>query len=572
MDEDLVEWFVRAIDGSDCAYVKRQYVNCSVIMSDTVDDFSRLLWMCRIIVSDQCVVWEHLSDNFTETFKSYIDGWNEQLAVKLLQQRLCTLSEGARKSVLCDQLRRHLDNVVKPHARSVCGRSTAEVEGVEHGSCLIVPATESNEGCIVCNASLPPFGELLRIPRERLFFLDTVVKYCDLGRAIHTSPELSELVGGEEQLLILALIYERFVVDLSHWHELLVACPSEYPTVPSYWEFDDLSELHGLDVLDDVLTKRARVHDFYSEIMLVLPVIHSLVAGSSGLEREEFLRRFSVENIMWARATFDSRAFNLNVDGRTLLALVPNADMVNHSNRADVLVRMVEPDGGDFVMRIGAGLTQEDIGRELSMSYGPLQNWELLQHYGFVLEDNEHDKLPFPLDLPGTADEDRDEWDARRAVLIEKYALHLVGRCWIGHSGVPPAALVALLRIYLAEVEEFDTLERRGPFSAVSENTEMKVVALIEETVRCILGFSIKSPDEGAEGERDGDGDGTDERSDEASGSVQEAEEADAQRNKGLCRVLRAGLERIGNRALQWCAARTCAPSTSLECAINTPQ
>lgn len=536
------------LDAGDCAPVKRFFLDHSAIERSDCDDFSRLMWICRIIAADCRLVWEHISPFFTEVFGRPVDLWNEQRAAKLFRSRLDCMDDAVVASQLREELDRHLTTTLKPVTALPHVALQRAVRGAEE-RCpyAVIPAAPGMEGALVCNAPLPGFADLLRVPRERMFFIDTVVRYCALGRAVHASAELSAMLSGDEPLLVLSLIYERDVEETSHWKELLSFCPSEYPTVPSFWDFDDLAELEGLDVLDDVLEKKAQLVQFHEEIMTVLPFIYEALDGQTGLEKDDFLSRFSIEAVMWARSTFDSRAFNLNVDGRVVLALVPTADMINHSNRSDVLIRRVEPHEGDFVMQIGASLTAEDVGRELWMSYGPLQNWELLQFYGFVIENNEHDKLPFPFDLPNVRLGDK--WDERRAALVEKYALHLAGRCWIGHDGRPPPALCALLRVHLAKAEEFDTMERNGPFAAVGADTEAQVVDTIAETVRCILGLSSTSLEEderlleaGSCAAANGGGDGN----------------VDVLScNKRLAISLRLGLKRIAHRTLQWCASKT---------------
>nr|CCC90874.1 conserved hypothetical protein [Trypanosoma congolense IL3000] len=570
MYENSLEWFWRELDISECAVEKRFYFRQNVVEQSTASHLFRLLWLWRIIVADKRVVWEHISETFTESFRCPVDPWNEQLAVKQVLNQLNQMEESAA-SILREELHQHVVAEMKPIASSASPR--AEVvkyrEDGERRPYRIVPATGDAEGSIVCNAPLGPFAELLRVPRDKMFFLDTVRKHCDLGRVVYASSELSEAIGGEEQLLVLSLVYERFVVSTSHWKELLQACPETFPTVPAYWKWSDLAGLCGLDMLDDVLAKQTRLRQFHSEVVEVLPRVYDALVGSSGLEEAEFVACFSVENIMWARAVFDSRAFNLNIDGQVMLALVPGADMINHANRSDVLTRKVEPNEGDFVMQIGAGLTLEDMGRELWMSYGPLQNWELLQYYGFVLEENEHDKLPFPLDVVDASGETEDcvavgqdageeNWDVRRSDLINRYALHLADSCWIGYSGVPPPALQALLRIHLASNDEFQTLERHSPFVRVGPETEAKVISVIVETVRCIIQVSASQPeDTGCQVNPEA---GTE--SDNCQSVVEEEGEGEPcapSRNEELCQLLRKGLELIAHRTLQWCSTQATA-------------
>ncbi|KAH9579864.1 Rubisco LSMT [Trypanosoma melophagium] len=547
MEVELKKWFEVKLDESECAAVKRFYLNLSDFNIKKCDDFATLMSICRIIAADQRVLWEHLSNFFLEAFQSPLDLWNEQLAVKLLRSWIEQLSDKNTVSQLYEALEYHLNKIVKPlNSLPLVKSHDSNVKESNNLPYLVIPASTGVEGSLVCNTPLPAFADLLRVPRNSMFFIDTVVEFSEIGRVVHSSTELSDIFTNDEPLLVLALIYERYVAkDASHWRELISSCPTAYPTVPSFWDWEDLAELEGLDVLDDVLAKRAQLLQFHTEIMSVLPIIYEALEGRSGLAKDDFLDQFSVEAVMWARATFDSRAFNLCVDERIVLSLVPTADMINHNNRSNVLVRKVEPNNGDFVMQIGPSLKAEDVGHELWMSYGPLQNWELLQFYGFVIENNEYDKLPFPFDAPITAAGDK--WDERRAAVVTKYALHLVGRCWIGYNGHPPPALIALLRVHLAEVEEFDKMEREGPFLPLSRSTELRVITTIDETVKCILDLSSTSLEEDEESLRADSTVGT-EKKDDADGEILSV-------NKKLSTILRVGLKRIAYRSLEWCSS-----------------
>ncbi|EAN94777.1 hypothetical protein C3747_113g87 [Trypanosoma cruzi] len=561
MDAGTLGWFEEELDASECASVKRLFLDRRTLEQDEGSEFPRLLWICRIIAADHRVLWEHLSSSFTEDFKQPVDPWNEQLAVKLLRLRIDVMSDAVAASRLREELDEHLTTTLKPATATPHVGSQIVAKGADMCSYVVCPAAPGVEGSLVCNAPLPAFGDLLRVPRERMFFIDTVVQYCDLGRVVHASGELSSMISGDEPLLVLSLIYERYVAETSHWNELLFSCPGEYPNVPTFWDWEDLAELEGLDVLDDVLAKKAQLAQFQTETMAVLPFIHEALAGSCRLGKDEFLECFSIEAMMWARTTFDSRAFNLNVDGRVVIALVPVADMINHHNRSDVLVRKVEPNGGDFVMQIGASLTAQDIGREIWMSYGPLQNWELLQFYGFVVEGNEHERLPFPFDFPEGAV--GDEWDGRRAALVATYGLHLAGCCWICHDGRPPPALVALLRVHLAEAEEFDTMERNGPFASLGAGTEARVVATIADTIRCILDLFSTSLEEDERLLENGSGPVATHAGDDGNTQPLSC-------NKRLAILLRVGMKRIAHCSLEWCNAAATAIVAQTEAAAGS--
>lgn len=474
----------------------------------------------------------------------------------------------------------------------------------------VVPMHDLVEGSLRCASSLPAFSELLRIPLHQLFCRNTVKRYCALGRIIEASPALRPSLGAhEETFLVLCLVFERFLIGAknSHWGTLLQSCPSSYPLVPSFWQAWELSEIEGVDMLEEVLKRKDELSGFHSRVQTVLPLLSRVLSQlppsdekkgtiipQSLLTLSKLEEIFSLESLHWARATFDSRAFYLNLNGETVLVLSPTADMINHQSRSDVLVRCFRcasfsltnhrthtpmtgtatsrgngstaggvPTVGqrnkgvkakgedeekeyDFVLEIGAPLTREDVGRELWMSYGPLQNWELLQYYGFVIEDNAYDTLPFPLQdgtspLEGSDDdggavvgEDANTiYQQHRETLTKKYFLNTLRRFWIGADGVPCPALLAMLRLHFASVQELEQMiqdapqmtknsflpslpssfsafstslrvsiptpalpppsftepaqAKLDPFTPLQDATEMDVYRAVEDTIQCIL-------------------------------------------------------------------------------------
>ncbi|KAG5497782.1 hypothetical protein GH5_02572 [Leishmania sp. Ghana 2012 LV757] len=613
---NAAQWFATQLSKSDGAEVKRRFLRWhaddtgvpysdedplfvhAVNVSRTGWTLPELLWRARLVALDERTLWECLDARMVaRRLLDVIDPWNEQLSVKLAwyfveEQQRTESSSASSSRALCTALEEYAAATIKPQdtlALTGTCSTPAALRDAEHSQCVTVTdawsdkvafipmksGSDYSEGSLRCTAPVPSRGTLLQVPRSAMFFVGSLLQYCALGRAIAAEPSLRGLLENEEAMLALCLVYERFVegLDQSHWGRLLAHCPERYPTIPTAWELGDLAELDGLDMLDDILAKRNRLHNFAEQIQnSLLPLLHRALLTLNGTTAAtpslaDMSAAFAWEHLLWAQSTFDSRAFSLNVDGAVVMALVPLADMVNHSNRTDVLVRKVEPSGGPFTMQVGAALTAADVGRELWMSYGPLQNWELLQHYGFVLgPDNVHDKLPFPLALPAEAGEPEGEsgdakeapapfscegdtasgWDGRRLALMRRYALCLPRRCWIPHNGVPPAALLALLRVQLAHANEFDIMESRryGPFEPLSPSTEAAVVSLVKRTVACVVESfpTTLAEDEATLAELHG-GNG-----------CRLGDDDELTRKYVLCVQLRVGLKRIASRCLEWCA------------------
>jgi hypothetical protein len=387
------------------------------------------------------------------------------------------------------------------------------------------------EGSLHCAQPVPPFSRLLAVPRTSMFTRSVLGGRCALYDACADVQGAWEAFPDDETVLLMCFVFEQFFVGAAHsaWRELLLGCPLCYPSVPTFWTFAELGELEGTTMIDDVLEKKAALTQFHGQLvnaMSSMPKIGQLIlercfkktASSRNCEISEnhddgsrqltaalleshptkwFELLFSEDHLHWARATFDSRAFNLNIDGNVTIALVPFADMINHGTRSDVIKRHVEPNGGPFVLTTGAALLREDVGRELMMSYGPLQSWELIMSYGFILNDsevNDNDRIPLPLSVDEAVNEDdgpvEREYKTRRSTLIKQHGLLIGGNSlWVGHQGVPCAALLAILRLQLAEIEHYPLLEA-SPFSvfeAVDAVLEQRVVLTLQNIVDVML-------------------------------------------------------------------------------------
>jgi hypothetical protein len=414
----------------------------------------------------------------------------------------------------------HNDNV------DSCEESSSNVNEADSAAALSVVA----EGSLHCAQPVPPFSRLLAVPRTSMFTRSVLGGRCALYDACAAVQGAWEAFPDDETVLLMCFVFEQFFVGATHsaWRDLLLGCPLCYPSVPTFWTFAELGELEGTTMIDDVLEKKAALTQFHGQLvnaMSSMPKIGQLIlercfkktsSGHIAAENNDddsrqqltaalleshptkwFELLFSEDHLHWARATFDSRAFNLNIDGNVTIALVPFADMINHGTRSDVIKRHVEPNGGPFVLTTGAALLSEDVGRELMMSYGPLQSWELIMSYGFILNDsevNDNDRIPLPLSVDESVNEDdgpvEREYKSRRSNLMKQHGLLIGGASlWVGHQGIPCAALLAILRLQLAEIEHYPLLEA-SPFSvfdAVDAALEQRVVLTLQNIVDVML-------------------------------------------------------------------------------------
>jgi hypothetical protein len=97
---------------------------------------------------------------------------------------------------------------------------------------------------------------------------------------------------------------------------------------------------------------------------------------------------FNLASWRWAEMVITTRAFAYQRQGENQLVLLPLLDMVNHGPGNMTW----EFDDDRFMMRTHQGWLE---GEEITMPYGPFDNAQLLQNYGFTLNGNKQ-KIAFP--------------------------------------------------------------------------------------------------------------------------------------------------------------------------------
>lgn len=530
---------------SDVRTVLRSLMACARVLAMSPRDLFSFLGTLRNGNGDCAKVAEDATH-----FKSSC--WIEQLAVKLCLRRIRSGSDAAllplRQELLCEL----------PALCHLSGRTPLATRDEAHSpqstnctatrpSYVIEEQADGVEGRMLLGRPLAAFSEFIRVPKSELFNITTVSQYSWLGARLNSPPWRASFGSGsdgDETILLLSYCYEYFVVGASksHWGELLRRCPSSFPHVPTNWPLSSLLELEGTSLLDEVVEKKKRLQSFVSELA---PLMHAMLPDDPSIVSTVT----SPENLQFARAAFDSRAFWLNYGGGCeMLTMAPRADMLNHAIHTDVLTRRIDDVTGDFVLEIGDALGEECVGSEVFMSYGPLQNWELLLSYGFVLDDNENDVLPFPLESLEVSYEGSDAhgdadagWASLQREIEERFSLRCTASPYIPCSGQPPPALLALLRLRLVQ-DENDLLRlQQGPFSPLSAAHEQLVVDTVEAVVNAVLASFPTTLEE-------------DESTLVDLKSLQGDEATDANYLHAV--VFRISLKRIGRKTLEWCSSR----------------
>lgn len=256
---------------------------------------------------------------------------------------------------------------------------------------------ESSGRGLLARRDISDGDELLKIPFKLCVTKRSARKA--LGKDV-LSAELNEYLA-----IACQLIYERYVKgDESFFKGYMDVLPEVDEVNPTFtWSDEDLAFLEGSPVI--AATKSLQ--------MKLKREFDALLGGEDGFIAkypDRFpAKHFTYENWVWAFTMLFSRAIRLrNVKQGETLALVPYADLINHSPFSQAYIDARE--SGDWLFKNGKEevILYADRGyrrmEQVYISYGPKSNAELLLLYGFAVERNPFNSVDVTVSIsPRTA-------------------------------------------------------------------------------------------------------------------------------------------------------------------------
>jgi len=165
----------------------------------------------------------------------------------------------------------------------------------------------------------------------------------------------------------------------SVWRPYLDTLPSSFPHVPLFFDEKELALLKGSFTLGMIEDRKLWLREDHQSLR------HSVRGFSHPYAEFE-----------WARVAVTSRNFNLEVHGRSVQALVPMADLLNHATPRETAWGF-DDSSGAFRM---TALKSFAPGEAVHDSYGRKCNSRFFVNYGFVLPDNPDNEAVIALPDP----------------------------------------------------------------------------------------------------------------------------------------------------------------------------
>ncbi|XP_024027484.1 protein SET DOMAIN GROUP 40 [Morus notabilis] len=310
-------------------------------------------------------------------------------------------------------------------------------------------------------------GELvLRVPKSALMTRESLSKDQRFSIVVNAPSSLSPI-----QILIVGLLYEMNKGRSSWWYPYLVNLPRGYDILATFGEF----EKQALQVDDAIWTAEKATLKAESEWKEANPLMKELNLKPQFLTFRAWL---------WASATISSRTLHVPWDEAGCLC--PVGDLFNYvaPGEEDSAHTLDLEQLDSHSQRLTDGGFEEDVvaycfyarrhyekGEQVLLGYGTYTNLELLEHYGFLLNDNSNEKVFIPLQ-PEICSSNTWPKDSM----------------FIHQSGKPSFALLSALRIWATPRNQrrpASHLAYSG--SQLSAENEILVMRWISKNCNCIL-------------------------------------------------------------------------------------
>eukprot|EP00438_Fugacium_kawagutii_P034957 Skav225680 [mRNA] locus=scaffold1126:63834:65471:+ [translate_table: standard] len=294
--------------------------------------------------------------------------------------------------------------------------------------------------------------ELLMVPEDLLLNVYTALKSKRFG---HIARQL--LLNGlhvETVTMLFAILEHRSKDPDPRWKALLERAPRlTEDLLPLSWPIEALEELgpQVAQLVQETLKSLWQLSQEIFESLSRLPEVDQHVVGV-----------VNFDELLWARCLFDSRAVSVEIAvdmempevsfPSRVVCLAPEVDLLNHSHVGTCAPPSFDSERRMLIVKLAA---KAAAGSEVCLSYGPLQNWELLFYYGFCPAVNPHDRFVINVDLP------EDESTAQKEVVLQLHGIPTevalrpppveVGEGWCALGLLPPQ-LLRCFRVLLGEI------------------------------------------------------------------------------------------------------------------------
>jgi len=211
---------------------------------------------------------------------------------------------------------------------------------------------------------IAPFQCIIQIPLACLI-TDEMGRDSKLGRKLFS---LNYSLSTPNLIAVLLYILETREDPHHFFQPYYAVLPKSYETFPIFYPEEELAQLEGSPLLDDIEDRKRNMKADYDEVCRLVP---------------EF-KRFSFQEFLEVRTAVGSRNFGIVVHGQKRTAMVPYSDMLNHYRPRETSWTFDDSKDAFTI----TSLSPLQPHQQVMDSYGKKCNSKFLLHYGFAVMDN----------------------------------------------------------------------------------------------------------------------------------------------------------------------------------------
>eukprot|EP01117_Protostelium_nocturnum_P011718 TRINITY_DN4267_c0_g1_i3.p1 TRINITY_DN4267_c0_g1~~TRINITY_DN4267_c0_g1_i3.p1 ORF type:complete len:318 (+),score=86.93 TRINITY_DN4267_c0_g1_i3:442-1395(+) len=201
-------------------------------------------------------------------------------------------------------------------------------------------------------------------------------------------------------------LIQQTELESSKWKPYIDALPTQFDTT-IYWNEEELQELDGSLIKEFTEDKKESVKNNYADLLKVVQKIKEAT-------------KITLDEYKWAVSVIWSRTFSVTIEGHSVGALIPIADMFNNEDPDQIKIKEVGE--GDGMKMVADKLIKR--GEQIFVPYGNTgskPNGQLLMDYGFALANPNNTMIMIHSLLSSSQDETYEERERRK--LLTRYGL-----------------------------------------------------------------------------------------------------------------------------------------------------
>ena len=266
------------------------------------------------------------------------------------------------------------------------------------------------------------------------------------------------MFNDKEKLKIVFYILETIVDKNNFFQPYYRILPKHYSHLPIFWDKCTLNLLENSKLLKKIEIIKKQLVQRYHEVS---DLLHS------------FKSAVDINDWLWAYSVVNTRAFGIRKNDKEHTALVPFADMLNHSGESCACSWGYSNLNNGFYINSVATVKQH---MQLFNTYGKKSNESYLIAYGFILQKYSHftDRIYIDFEFPGYS------------LMIQKCLINR-NQSFIVTRDNFMDILLPIMRTFNINEDEFELYQHKLCNSIISKRNELAALKSISTIIKTIL-------------------------------------------------------------------------------------